>query len=244
MFRALFLIALVPALVYGNVSRACTNGRPQPTNVIIEGCTAPPCDLVRGQDVVAFIDFTTDRAVTSMTTVATATALGVTTNYPLGPNAVTCNFLQGSSCPLSANEDVTYRLTMPILAIYPLVSLSIEIDIVGQDNISVACFVVDAQVVTATKLDRAVTSMTTVATATALGVTTNYPLGPNAVTCNFLQGSSCPLSANEDVTYRLTMPILAIYPLVSLSIEIDIVGQDNISVACFVVDAQVVTATK
>uniref|UniRef100_A0A182W0P8 MD-2-related lipid-recognition domain-containing protein n=1 Tax=Anopheles minimus TaxID=112268 RepID=A0A182W0P8_9DIPT len=151
MFRVLFLIALVPALVYGNVSRVCTEGRTHPLSVEIEGCSAPPCNLVRGQDVIAHIDFTTDRAVTSMTTVATATALGVVTNYPLGSNAVTCNFLQGSSCPLSANEDVTYRLTMPILAIYPLVSLSIEINVVDQDNNSVTCFVVDAQVVTASK---------------------------------------------------------------------------------------------
>ncbi|XP_040153286.1 NPC intracellular cholesterol transporter 2 homolog a-like [Anopheles arabiensis] len=151
MFRVLLLIALVPAFAYGNVSRACSGGRPQPTNVVIEGCTAPPCNLVRGQDVIGLIDFTTDRAVTSMTTIATATALGVVTNYPLGSNAITCNFLQGSSCPLSANEDVTYRLTMPILSIYPLVSLSIEIDLVDQDNNSVSCFVVDAQVVTANK---------------------------------------------------------------------------------------------
>lgn len=86
--------------------------------------------------------------------------------------------------------------------------------------------------------------MTTIATATALGVVTNYPLGSNAITCNFLQGSSCPLSANEDVTYRLTMPILSIYPLVSLSIEIDLIDQNNNSVSCFVVDAQVVTANK
>ncbi|XP_035780068.1 NPC intracellular cholesterol transporter 2-like [Anopheles albimanus] len=151
MFRAVLLIALVaPAVVYGNVTRACTNGRPQPTNVNIHGCTAPPCQLVRGEDVIADIDFTTNRAVPTMTTIATATALGVVTNYPLGTNAQTCNFLQGSSCPLSANEDVTYQLRMPILAIYPLVSLSIEIDVVDPDNASVTCFVVDAQVVSRT----------------------------------------------------------------------------------------------
>uniref|UniRef100_A0A182N787 MD-2-related lipid-recognition domain-containing protein n=1 Tax=Anopheles dirus TaxID=7168 RepID=A0A182N787_9DIPT len=149
MLRALFLIALVPALAYGNVARVCTGSRPFPTTVDVVGCTAAPCNLVRGQDVIAYIDFTVDRAVSSMTTVATATALGVVTNYPLGTNAVTCNFLQGTSCPLSANEDVTYRLTMPILAIYPLVSLSIEINVVDQANASVACFVVDAQVVAA-----------------------------------------------------------------------------------------------
>ncbi|XP_050082025.1 NPC intracellular cholesterol transporter 2-like [Anopheles aquasalis] len=151
MFRALVLIALLaPAAVYGNVSRACTNGRPQPTHVNVHGCTAAPCNLVRGEDVIADIDFTTNRAVTSMTTIATATALGVVTNYPLGTNGITCNFLQGSSCPLSVNEDVTYQLRMPILSIYPLVSLSIEIDVVDQANESVTCFVVDAQVVTRT----------------------------------------------------------------------------------------------
>ncbi|ETN61843.1 hypothetical protein AND_006488 [Anopheles darlingi] len=151
MFRAVLLLALVaPAVVYGNVSRACTNGRPQPTHVHIHGCSAAPCDLVRGEDVIADIDFTTNRPIQSMTTVATATALGVVTNYPLGTNAHTCNFLQGSQCPLSTNEDVTYQLRMPILAIYPLVSLSIEINVIDQASASVTCFVVDAQVVTRT----------------------------------------------------------------------------------------------
>ncbi|XP_052890161.1 NPC intracellular cholesterol transporter 2-like [Anopheles moucheti] len=147
MIRALLLIALVPAVVYGNVGRACDGDRPQATNVNIVGCSAPPCDLIRGQDVIAYIDFTTDRAVTTMTTVPTATALGITAPYPLPAEfANTCAWLEGSSCPLSANEDVTYRLTIPVLPIYPLVSLSIEIDIVDETNESVACFVVDAQV--------------------------------------------------------------------------------------------------
>ncbi|XP_049535814.1 uncharacterized protein LOC125951196 [Anopheles darlingi] len=150
MIRALLLIALVPALAYANVGRACTGGRPQATNVMIEGCTAPPCDLVRGQNVIAYIDFTTDRFVAEMTTIPTATALGVTAPYPLpGEFAETCRWLEGTSCPLSPNEDVTYRLTIPVLSIYPLVSLSIEIDIVDEAGDSVTCFVVDAQVVPA-----------------------------------------------------------------------------------------------
>ncbi|KFB38301.1 AGAP002850-PA-like protein [Anopheles sinensis] len=151
MIRALaILIALVPAVVYGDVGRACTGGRPQAVANIV-GCTAAPCDLVRGQDVIAYIDFTTDRAVQSMTTIPTATALGITAPYPLPAEfAETCNWLEGASCPLSPNEDVTYRLTIPVLPIYPLVSLSIEIDIVDQNDASVACFVVDAQVVPAT----------------------------------------------------------------------------------------------
>ncbi|XP_050079297.1 uncharacterized protein LOC126567107 [Anopheles maculipalpis] len=150
MFRAILLIALVPAVVYGNVGRACTGGRPLATNVNILGCSTPPCDLVRGQDVIAYIDFTTDRAVTSMRTVPTATALGITAPYPLPAEfADTCAWLEGSSCPLSANEDVTYRLTIPVLPIYPLVSLVIEIDIVDNNDQSVTCFLVDAQVVAA-----------------------------------------------------------------------------------------------
>uniref|UniRef100_T1DFE1 Putative ml domain protein n=2 Tax=Anopheles aquasalis TaxID=42839 RepID=T1DFE1_ANOAQ len=152
MIRALLLIALVPALAYANVTRPCTENRPVPTNVVIEGCTAPPCDLIRGQNVIAYIDFTTDRAVAEMTTVPTATALGVTAPYPLPGNfADTCQWLEGTSCPLSPNEDVTYRLTIPVLSIYPLVSLSIEIDIIDENGASVTCFVVDAQVVPAAR---------------------------------------------------------------------------------------------
>ncbi|XP_053670628.1 NPC intracellular cholesterol transporter 2 homolog a-like [Anopheles nili] len=151
MYRAVLLIALVPALVFGNVARVCTGNRPHPISVDVLGCTSPPCDLERGQDIIAYIDFTTDRSVTSMTTLATAMATGIVTGYPVGSNAITCNFLQGSSCPLSANENVTYRLTLPILPIYPLVSLSIEVDVIDQNNQSVICFVVDARVGAASK---------------------------------------------------------------------------------------------
>ncbi|XP_052863621.1 NPC intracellular cholesterol transporter 2-like [Anopheles cruzii] len=153
MIRVLLLIALAPALVYGSIHRVCTGARPQPFDVSIDGCTAPPCNLVRGQDVIAYISFTADRAVFNMTTIPTATALGITAPYPLPAEfAATCNWLEGSSCPLSPNEDVTYRLTIPVLSIYPLVSLVIEIDIVDQDSQTVACFLVDAQVVVAPSL--------------------------------------------------------------------------------------------
>ncbi|KFB34859.1 AGAP002804-PA-like protein [Anopheles sinensis] len=150
MFRVLLLVALVPALASATEFFACGGGRPLPTSVNIEGCPSGTCNLVRGSDVIAFIDFTAGKSRCSVDDHGcNRDGAGRHDDYPLGSNSATCNFLQGSSCPLSAGEDVTYRLTMPILSIYPLVSLTIEIDVVDAAQQSVACFSVNAQVVTA-----------------------------------------------------------------------------------------------
>lgn len=78
----------------------------------------------------------------------TATALGITAPYELpAERAAACNWLVQSRCPLSPGEEVTYHLSMPVTAIYPLVSVTIEIDLVDQSGQSHGCFVVDARVV-------------------------------------------------------------------------------------------------
>lgn len=79
--------------------------------------------------------------------------------------------------------------------------------------------------------------------ATALGITAAYELpADRANACNWLQGSACPISANEDITATLSMPVLPIYPLVSLQIQVSVLDENDETLACFAIDARVVVA--
>ncbi|ETN60795.1 Niemann-Pick Type C-2 [Anopheles darlingi] len=132
----------------GVATRACSDGRPRPTEVRVEGCTVPPCDLVRGSDAVMDMDFTAPFAAASLRTEVIATALGATAPFELPPDrAAACNWLQNTHCPVSAHEDITYRLSMPVLLVYPRISLTLEINLVDENRQSLACFVLDARVV-------------------------------------------------------------------------------------------------
>ncbi|KFB35565.1 AGAP007197-PA-like protein [Anopheles sinensis] len=137
----------------GVATRACSDNRPRPTEVRVEGCTVPPCDLVRGSDAIMDMDFTAPFAAVSLHTRVVATALGVTAPFDLpADRAAACNWLLNAECPVSANEDITYRLSMPVLLIYPRVSLSIEIDLVDPNGQSLACFILDARVVSSRRV--------------------------------------------------------------------------------------------
>lgn len=106
--------------------------------------------MIRGQDAVLEIDFTAYNGAEKLVPEVVATALGVTLPFPLPDDRTdACLHLIGSSCPLSRNEDVTYKLNMPVLAIYPLVSLTIQIGLKDENNDVVTCFRVDAVVVLA-----------------------------------------------------------------------------------------------
>uniref|UniRef100_A0A182NJY2 MD-2-related lipid-recognition domain-containing protein n=1 Tax=Anopheles dirus TaxID=7168 RepID=A0A182NJY2_9DIPT len=142
------LLAVGSSMGTGVAIRACAGNRPIPTEVRVEGCTVPPCDLVRGTDAIMDMDFTAPFAAANLRTEVMATALGVTAPFELpADRAAACNWLLNAQCPVSANEDITYRLSMPVLLIYPRVSLTVEINLVDDDGQSLACFMLDARVV-------------------------------------------------------------------------------------------------
>ncbi|EAA04248.1 NPC intracellular cholesterol transporter 2-like [Anopheles arabiensis] len=144
----LVVLAATNAIGAGVATRACSGGRPAPTEVRVEGCTVPPCDLVRGSDAIMDMDFTAPFAAANLRTQVVATALGVTAPFELpADRAAACNWLLNTQCPVSANEDITYRLSMPVLLVYPRVSLTVEIDLVDDAGQSLACFELDARVV-------------------------------------------------------------------------------------------------
>jgi hypothetical protein len=48
--------------------------------------------------------------------------LPVGINYDLGPDALTCNFLQNASCPVRRGQRLEYKLRMFIEEAFPVVS--------------------------------------------------------------------------------------------------------------------------
>ncbi|KFB38300.1 AGAP002849-PA-like protein [Anopheles sinensis] len=150
-----FAVLIVAVLACGSLTEAlttnpCTNGAPQPSRVMITGCTEMPCDLIRGSDVAMELDFVAPSAAQTLRYTVVATALGITAPYELPEDrANACNWLSGTSCPISQGEDITSTLSMPVLPIYPLVSLVIQVGVVDQDNNSLTCFAINARVVVA-----------------------------------------------------------------------------------------------
>jgi Niemann-Pick C2 protein len=52
-----------------------------------------------------------------------------------------CQHLVGTMCPLSVNEDVTWKLTVPVLEEYPTeTTLILEISLIGDLDRVVTCF--------------------------------------------------------------------------------------------------------
>uniref|UniRef100_A0A2A4JDD2 MD-2-related lipid-recognition domain-containing protein n=1 Tax=Heliothis virescens TaxID=7102 RepID=A0A2A4JDD2_HELVI len=79
-----------------------------------------------------------------MTTLATAyltTILGtVPIPYGLGENAVTCNFLTNTYCPVVGGEVIQYTLNMYIESFFPVdTQAAIEFRIVDDSNSPVMC---------------------------------------------------------------------------------------------------------
>lgn len=114
----------------------------------VEGCTTAPCDILQGFDAIMQIDFRAPAAANTLRPVVMATALGVTIEYPLDisyQNA--CNHLiEGSSCPLAANEDSTYKFVFRIETYFPPIAVAVELSLIDHDDNHVFCSVIDIHV--------------------------------------------------------------------------------------------------
>lgn len=58
-----------------------------------------------------------------------------------------CASLKEAKCPLSSNQDVIYFVKLPILKSYPAMKTEIEMNLVGDNGHSQACFRVDGQII-------------------------------------------------------------------------------------------------
>ncbi|XP_017493318.1 PREDICTED: epididymal secretory protein E1-like [Rhagoletis zephyria] len=141
MLKKLGLFSLILAIAAATEVKKCSDNQPFPLEVRVLNCEVPPCDVIKGADMIFEIDFYVEKYVTKLTTLVKATTFGLTVPYELPDDVrdVCSNLLYGAYCPLYATEDVTYQFVFPI-GNYPEISVKVEIYLVDQDNEVATCF--------------------------------------------------------------------------------------------------------
>ncbi|CAG9574724.1 unnamed protein product [Danaus chrysippus] len=109
-----------------------------PINAHVVGCLELPCSLPQNQDVEIRVVFKAPYMLHDMKTRAVA-LMAIPINYPLGPNEVTCNFLNNSYCPILEGEIVEYSLKMFIEPWFPTIPVTIEFRVEDKNAVSVWC---------------------------------------------------------------------------------------------------------
>uniref|UniRef100_A0A182R7E1 ML domain-containing protein n=1 Tax=Anopheles funestus TaxID=62324 RepID=A0A182R7E1_ANOFN len=146
-FLTLALLACVN-LTIGIEFRPCSDGKPQPAIVHIEGCPQMPCDIVRGGNSTMTMVYLAPFDAQILRYVRYFTALGVTAPIPLDPERENgCNWLTGVSCPIRQGDLVISTHVSRPLPIYPLVSAVIEFNILNEQDHVMVCFEYDIRIV-------------------------------------------------------------------------------------------------
>ncbi|KZC06503.1 Epididymal secretory protein E1 [Dufourea novaeangliae] len=123
----------------------CATG-PIPKNVNIIGCNTLPCNFKRGSFAEAAIAFTVADNTKTLRPVVDVQLGNTNIKYPL-PEQNACKNLVDGQCPLDKGEVVTYKLKMPIEKIYPKISLTIQLTLVGDHDTPHVCLRIPAMVV-------------------------------------------------------------------------------------------------
>ncbi|XP_026674888.1 NPC intracellular cholesterol transporter 2 homolog a-like [Ceratina calcarata] len=121
-------------------------GKPAPSAVKLVGCEKLPCNLVRGTNAEAFVDFSVLANSNTLKPEVHVTLGAITTPYPL-PQQDACKDLTKGSCPLQKGQSATYHMKMPVEKAYPKVDLTIQLALVDQNKNVQACFKIPAKVV-------------------------------------------------------------------------------------------------
>ncbi|XP_011178279.1 uncharacterized protein LOC105209542 [Zeugodacus cucurbitae] len=147
MWKQLILLAFILANCSATEVKKCSDDKPFPLAVRVLNCEIPPCDVIKGTDMIFEIDFFVMKYVTKLTTLVRATSFGMTIPYELPEDVrdVCTNLMYHAYCPLYATEDVTYLFKFPI-GNYPEVSVKVEIYLVDQDKDVATCFVCNIKV--------------------------------------------------------------------------------------------------
>uniref|UniRef100_A0A182R7E2 ML domain-containing protein n=1 Tax=Anopheles funestus TaxID=62324 RepID=A0A182R7E2_ANOFN len=150
MKNAVFFLLVLVVCVSSTAAlqtRACSNGKPHPTFVVISGCSQMPCILARNTDVTLTMVYEAPFEAQTLTFQQTITALGITAPVELSPErANACDRMLGTTCPIRYNEVVITTHTIIVLPIYPLVTLTVEFSVVDEQQRTHACLVFDAQI--------------------------------------------------------------------------------------------------
>ena len=93
------------------------------SDVVIPGCTVPPCYVKRGQDASVKITFKANKDFDDLVNKVQATVLGITTSYEI-PQPDVCK--SEVACPIKAQSTYTETSMVPIKSVYPKVDVKLE----------------------------------------------------------------------------------------------------------------------
>uniref|UniRef100_A0A1A9ZHC2 MD-2-related lipid-recognition domain-containing protein n=1 Tax=Glossina pallidipes TaxID=7398 RepID=A0A1A9ZHC2_GLOPL len=150
MFKYLvaFLAALSSCVTATNVKQ-CQSGGPLPINVSIEGCSEPPCDVIKNETAIMRIHFVgTTNNMRSIAAQVKAKVIGLIVPYPLPQHVadVCSNLMYEAMCPIYKTEDVIYQFNFFVETIFPEIPVTIEISLTDDSRELIACFSCDIKV--------------------------------------------------------------------------------------------------
>lgn len=142
---AIFLLGLVA--FYGVVTKAtpvdfgnCTGVQQHISAITVDvtPCPKQPCEFKKGTNVTCTISFTPTELVSNATLKVYGILGKVKIPFPL-PNPNACSD-HGLTCPLKSGVPVELTITLPVLSVYPSVTVVAEFQLKDQGNNDVFCF--------------------------------------------------------------------------------------------------------
>jgi len=127
---ARLLIFFASALLIGSINameikfKDCGSQVGKIHSVAIEPCTSFPCQLKRGQSYSITVDFTSAEDTDVLHSKIMAKAFGFNVPFTL-PNADGCKD-SGIECPVRKGQRYQFKASLPILAIYPRISVLVS----------------------------------------------------------------------------------------------------------------------
>lgn len=120
MLKLLAIVAILPIIFAASPMNRCAGNLPMPDAIFFGGrtspCTAMPCPIFQSVGSgTTYIDFTTNRAITSILPELWARVIGLHIQHELPPTMVAnpWAYLIGPN-PIPANTRVTFNLTVPV----------------------------------------------------------------------------------------------------------------------------------
>ncbi|XP_062540100.1 mite group 2 allergen-like Ixo r 2 [Armigeres subalbatus] len=147
MVKVLILVAALIATAQAIVVHSCGDGYPNPTQVIVPGCSVMPCDVPNLTDFSFSVRFASPFPTNTLDVDVTATLGGFNLPYETPEHLRDgCANIDGS-CPLAAGQEVTLTGTAPVEA--PLVNVTVRLrfEITGDGGQPAVCFAADVRLV-------------------------------------------------------------------------------------------------
>ncbi|XP_013400078.1 epididymal secretory protein E1 [Lingula anatina] len=112
------------------------------STVDVEPCKKEPCTLVRGTNATVTVAFKANEAATKLT----ASVHGIVAGVPVPFQVPVSNGCapSGVACPTKTGQDYNYSTYVPVLKIYPKISVVVKWELKDQNGKDMFCFVIPA----------------------------------------------------------------------------------------------------